>query len=72
MKTSDQMSGEEYMSLIDIYASATLTGMLALSAQQETFGEEDLHQACDTSFTIARIMISKRDAIIREIESQQG
>ena len=71
MNTSDQMTGEEYMQLVDAYAAATLTGMLALSSQQENFSEEDLHQACDTSFTIARIMISKRDAIIQEL-SQQG
>ena len=71
MKTSDQLSLEEYMQLIDVYASASLTGMLSLSSQEENFGEQDLHQACDTSFTIARIMVSKRDAMIREISPQQ-
>jgi hypothetical protein len=70
MKTSDQMTGEEYMGLIDQYAAATLTGMLALSGQQEDFGEEDLHQACDTAFTIARIMVNKRDAIVKELSQQ--
>ncbi|MFH1066337.1 MAG: hypothetical protein V1746_00295 [bacterium] len=67
MKTSDQMSGNEYMQLIDIYAGATLTGMLSLSSQQEDFSEDDLHQACDTAFTVARIMISKRDDIVRQL-----
>ncbi len=71
MKTSDQMTGDEYMKLIDQYSSATLTGMLALSAQQEDFGEEDLHQACDTAYTIARIMVSKRDLLVQELAQAQ-
>lgn len=67
MKLSTEMSGEEYMELIDHYAASTLSGMLALSAGQEDFTQEDLHQVCDTSFTIAKLMIDKRDRIIEEL-----
>jgi|GEM_PF-4435411 len=67
IRNSAELSGEEYMALIDQYASATLTGMLALSASQETFTQEDLHQVCDTSYVIARLMMDKRDALIQEI-----
>lgn len=72
MKTSDQMSGNEYMQLIDVYSAATLTGMLSLSAQQEDFTEDDLHQACDTAFTVARIMISKRDEIVHQLMTRSA
>ena len=65
------MSGDEYIGLIDRYAAATLTGMLNLSAQQDEFTEKDLHQACDTAFTIARIMITKRDAIVTDLSQQK-
>jgi hypothetical protein len=63
------MSGEEYMRLIDVYASATLTGMLALSASQENFNQEDLQQICDTAFTIAKLMIQKRNSVVLEVQT---
>lgn len=70
MKTVSEMSGDEYMELVDRYASATLTGLLALSAAQETFNQDDLHQICDTSFTIAKLMLDKRDNVIQELLSE--